>query len=132
MCCSVCDMRPCDLAWREVQIEGVQEHWKPGQLKALRREANAQVDKGPAHQMLAGDTVTHTETCSMMGKPYCSGSICCMLVICHLLHLPSAQCPCPSTGPYDSTMAVAPFMPFILPFPVDEVFQNAACHMLSV
>lgn len=75
MCCSMCDMRPCDLAWGEVQIEGVQEHWKPGQLKILRREAIAQVDKGTHHQMLAGDTVTHTETCAMMNRSYCSGSI---------------------------------------------------------
>ncbi|KAL0051754.1 hypothetical protein WJX82_001591 [Trebouxia sp. C0006] len=50
------------------QIEGVQEHWKPGQLKILRREAIAQVDKGTHHQMLAGDTVTHTETCAMMNR----------------------------------------------------------------
>ncbi len=128
MCCSVCDVRPCDLAWGEVQIEGVQEHWRSGHLKALRREANAQAAAGTLSRTLAGDTVTHTEACAMMDKPYCSGIIRpYLLLACHLPFAAPAFC----TMPVFEHRAVAPFTPFILPFCVDEVFQNSACHMLS-
>ena len=88
ICCMHAVHEVDDLAWGELQIEGAQEHWTSRQLKALRQEANAQVGKGTPYQMLAGDTVTHTETCAMMDKPYCSGSI--KPYLPHACHLPVA------------------------------------------